>query len=94
MHADQVCVTPRAKFGFHLPYPVEAATGKQIRTKEAEAARKKMGDWMMTHYPEPVVAWLKKTGGLTAKFKFLSGNELVKMGIPACGDEFFKKFKA
>ena len=49
----QTCISPGAKFRFHMPYGVSG--------KGREAAK----DYMMRSYPVWVRSWIRRSGGLT-----------------------------
>ena len=50
---EQLCVTPRASFGFHLPYGVGAR-------QHAVAA-----NYLLSQYPDWVRQWIDEHGGLS-----------------------------
>ncbi|MFN3500998.1 MAG: hypothetical protein ACK4ZJ_01970 [Allorhizobium sp.] len=53
----QTCITPAAKFGFHLPFGSDY-NGNKVAAK-----------FMMQKYPQWVRQWLKANGGLSSKLK-------------------------
>jgi hypothetical protein len=55
----QTCITPAAKFGFHLPF------GSDRRGNKVAAS------FMMKKYPKWVHNWLKENGGLSAELKVM-----------------------
>lgn len=57
--ASKACVTPRARFGFHLPYG-SSTKGNQMAAK-----------FMLSSYPRWVRSWLNANGGLTNKVKVM-----------------------
>lgn len=67
------CITPRASFGFHLPY----GGSKQ---NNAFAA-----DYLRNHYPQWVRRWLRAQGGLTDEIKRLPYT-VARRHIPRCPD--------
>jgi hypothetical protein len=73
---NRVCVTPRARFGFHLSYePLlsYAPLGLSLGHGPASAD----GTKVMTHgYPPVVWAWLRAHGGLTAEYKWMPAADL------------------
>jgi hypothetical protein len=73
---DRLCVTPRAKFGFHAAFTLR--NGKHVFDKAATQL-------VLDTYPEPVRLWLKKHGGLSRKLLFLSGPELTAV-YPLCAE--------
>jgi len=68
---DRICVTPRARLGFHAAWnpgdngaPVRSAGGTQL---------------LMEIYPQHVRQWIARRGGLKQQMVFLSGRELASM---------------
>lgn len=70
--ADQLCVTPRASFGFHLPYGVGAE-------QNAVAA-----DYLISQYPDWVRQWIGEHGGLSRTIVRMEADEAAKH-LPPCG---------
>ncbi len=68
---DRLCVTPRAKFGFHAAWN----PGQDGRPVTSKAATK----LLMDIYPERVRLWIKERGGLTPRMMYLTGRELAAM---------------
>jgi len=73
---DRVCVTPKAVLAFHAPW-LPDANGKVQTFAEA-------GEIMLSTYPPPVRAWLRKRGALTSRALWLRGKELATL-VPRCG---------
>jgi hypothetical protein len=72
---DRICVTQRAKFGFHAAW---------VPTPRGPHAASDLGDRMLwANYPPAVRAWITRHGGLTKRLIFLYGSELTAM-YPAC----------
>jgi len=71
---DKICVTSRARFGFHAAWD-PGSTGRQITNPAATQTL-----YMM--YPIEVRRWIDQRGGLTPHMIFLSGRELVAMYRP------------
>lgn len=72
---DRICVTRRAKLGFHgawMPGPRGRPVPSSIGTQAL---------WEM--YPQHVRHWINARGGLSSKMMFLRGRELMAM-YPAC----------
>ena len=72
---DHVCVTSRARLGFHTAWrpnefgrPVVSPAGTEL---------------MMTNYPQWVRDWIARHGGLSPRLIYLAGSELASM-YPAC----------
>jgi hypothetical protein len=68
---DRICVTPRARLGFHAAWRpgqgtrmVSAADGTQL---------------LMETYPQEIRDWITQRGGLSPQVKYLSGRELAAM---------------
>jgi hypothetical protein len=80
---NRVCVTPRARLGFHMAYYEQPATdGTKILSYEGTAD-------VMSYYPKPVKRWLDRHGGLTSSTKKIkNGPELWKIVDP-CPEEVF-----
>jgi hypothetical protein len=73
--SDQVCVTHRARLGFHAAWrpdhrgrPVSSSMGTQV---------------LMEVYPPSVRSWIRRKGGLSRKMIFLQGRELAAF-YPRC----------
>ena len=73
--ADRICVTPRARLGFHTAWKagfigiqVENTAGTQIL-------------WNM--YPSRIREWIAQSGGLSDRTLYLSGAELMEL-YPQC----------
>ncbi len=71
---DRICVTSRARLGFHAAWDPGSA-GRQITNPEATQTL-----YMM--YPMEVRRWIDQRGGLTPHMIFLSGRELAAMYRP------------
>jgi hypothetical protein len=74
---DQLCITSRARLGFHAAWrpdefgrPVVSRAGTEL---------------MMTNYPRWVRDWIARRGGLSPHLIYLTGSELAPM-YPACPD--------
>jgi hypothetical protein len=80
---NRVCVTPRARLGFHMAYYEQAATdGTKVLSYEGTAD-------VMSYYPETVKRWLDRHGGLTSSTKKVkNGPDLWKIVDP-CPEEVF-----
>jgi len=74
---ERICVTPRAKFGFHAAWN-PGGNGRPVTSKAATQL-------LMDIYPEPVKLWIKERGGLSPKMMYLTGHELAAMYHP-CDD--------
>ena len=68
---DRICVTPRARLGFHAAWnpgdggaPVRSNGGTQL---------------LMEIYPQHVRQWIARRGGLKQHMVYLSGRELASM---------------
>ncbi|RWX69820.1 hypothetical protein EN780_05140 [Mesorhizobium sp. M4B.F.Ca.ET.089.01.1.1] len=69
---EQLCVSPRASFGFHLPYGVG---GRQ----NAAAA-----NYLISQYPDWVRQWIEEHGGLSHTIVRMEADEVAKH-LPLCG---------
>jgi hypothetical protein len=72
---DRLCVTPRARLGFHAAWrpddsghPVVSRDGTQL---------------LMAVYPAQVRSWIARRGGLSPHMMYLAGRELAAM-YPPC----------
>jgi hypothetical protein len=74
---ERICVTPRAKLGFHAAWN-PGDNGRPIMSRAATQL-------LMDIYPERVRSWIKDRGGLTPKMMYLTGQELAAMYHP-CED--------
>jgi hypothetical protein len=72
---DKICVTSRAKLGFHAAWN-PGSKGRQIA--DAEATQN-----LYSMYPSEVRHWIDQRGGLSPRMIFLSGRELAAM-YPPC----------
>jgi hypothetical protein len=70
--AEQLCVTPHASFGFHLPYGVGA---------QANAAA---ASYLISQYPDWVRQWIEEHGGLSHTIMRMGAEEAAKH-LPLCG---------
>jgi hypothetical protein len=64
----RLCVTARAKFGFHAAWRLDD-DGRQIVSPAGT-------QFLLNTYPAPVRAWIVKNGGLKSRTLYLSGNGL------------------
>lgn len=72
---DHLCVTPRARLGFHTAWRPDGA-GRPVVSRDGT-------ELLMNVYPQPVRDWIARRGGLSPHMKFLEGRELTSM-YPAC----------
>ena len=68
---DRICVTSRAKLGFHAAWD-PASNGRKMT--DAEATQQ-----LYSMYPFEVRHWIDQRGGLSPHMIFLSGRELAAM---------------
>ena len=73
---DRVCVTPRARFGFHAAWMPDE-NGRPVTSPMGTQA-------LWNIYPSRVRSWIGRNGGLTRRMIFLQGRELAQMLSP-CG---------
>jgi hypothetical protein len=71
---DRICVTSRARLGFHAAWD-PGANGRKITNPEATQS-------LYSIYPFEVRHWIDQRGGLTPHVIFLSGRELAAMYRP------------
>ena len=80
---NRVCVTPRARLGFHMAYYDEATTdGSKVLSHEATAE-------VMSYYPEAVKEWISRHGGLTAGTKKVRNGPELWVIVDPCPEEYF-----
>jgi hypothetical protein len=72
---DHLCVTPRARLGFHTAWRPDP-TGRPVVSRDGTQL-------LMEVYPQPVRKWIARRGGLSPHMMYLSGRELASM-YPAC----------
>jgi hypothetical protein len=75
---DKICVTSRAKLGFHAAWD-PGSKGRQISNPEATQT-------LYSMYPFEVRRWIDQRGGLTPHMIFLSGRQLEAMYRPCYRD--------
>jgi hypothetical protein len=71
---DRICVTSRARLGFHAAWD-SGSNGRRITNPEATQS-------LYSMYPFEIRRWIDQRGGLTAHVIFLSGRELAAMYRP------------
>jgi hypothetical protein len=71
---DKICVTSRARLGFHAAWD-PGSNGRKITNPEATQT-------LYSMYPFEVRRWIDQRGGLTPQMIFLSGRELAGMYHP------------
>ncbi len=72
---DHLCVTPRARLGFHTAWRPDGA-GHAVVSRDGTQL-------LMEVYPQQVRNWIARRGGLSPHMMYLSGRELASM-YPAC----------
>ena len=72
---ERICVTPRARLGFHAAWR-PGKKGGQVTSHEATRL-------LMQIYPQHVRSWIRERGGLSRRMLVLSGRELAAM-YPTC----------
>ncbi len=76
--SDRICVGPNARFGFHQAF------NRYAHRADDTSDRNELGTGeLMAHYPQPVVTWIERNGGLGPDLIWLEGSELEAI-IPAC----------
>ena len=71
---DRICVTSRARLGFHAAWDPDAR-GRKITNPQATQT-------LYAMYPFEVRRWIDQRGGLTPRMIYLSGRELTSMFRP------------
>jgi hypothetical protein len=72
---DHICVTSRARLGFHAAWHPDDA-GRETTDQDGTGL-------LMSVYPQPVRNWINRHGGLSSQLMYLSGGELASM-YPRC----------
>jgi hypothetical protein len=72
---DRICVTNRARLGFHAAWMPDAA-GRPITSPMGTQA-------LWDVYPTNVRSWINRNGGLSRKMIFMQGRELAGI-VPSC----------
>ena len=72
---DRLCVTARARLGFHSAWRPDRS-GRQTVSQEGT-------ELLMSVYPQQVRDWISRRGGLSPQLIYLSGGELASM-YPTC----------
>jgi hypothetical protein len=71
---DKICVTSRARLGFHAAWD-PGARGRKVTNSEATQS-------LYSMYPFEVRQWIDQRGGLTPRMIYLTGRELAAMYRP------------
>ena len=71
---DRICVTSRARLGFHSAWDPGSNGRKVINTEATQS--------LYSMYPSEVRRWIDQRGGLTPRMIFLGGRELAAMYRP------------
>lgn len=71
---ERICVTTRARLGFHAAWD-PGADGRIVTSSAGTKA-------LWNIYPSHIRAWLNKRGGLKREMVYLSGRELLAMYRP------------
>ena len=75
---DRICVTSRARLGFHAAWDPDSR-GRKITNLQATQT-------LYSMYPFEVRRWIDQRGGLTPRMIYLSGRELAGMFRPCYPD--------
>jgi hypothetical protein len=79
---NRICVTPNASLGFHEAYYDKSFTmGVKITSAGGTAD-------LVSYYPQPVLDWIKRHGGLTPEMKRVKNGPELWAIIDPCPDEF------
>jgi hypothetical protein len=73
---ERICVTQRARLGFHAAWEFGQA-GRPVTNPMATRM-------LMAMYPADIRSWIRRRGGLKSRMIFLTGRELASM-YPRCG---------
>jgi hypothetical protein len=72
---SHICVTPRAKLGFHAAWRPDES-GNPVTSRDGTQL-------LMSVYPQHIRHWIARRGGLSPHMVYLSGRELASM-YPTC----------
>jgi hypothetical protein len=75
---DRLCVTSRARIGFHTAWQFNES-GRRVVSPEGT-------ELLMSNYPSQIRDWIYQRGGLSPHLMYLTGRELASM-YPACREE-------
>jgi hypothetical protein len=75
---ERICVTPRARLGFHAAWKPDGNGHKRLSPEGTKAL------WDL--YPANVRSWLSRRGGLKVQMVYLSGSELTSM-VATCSPQ-------
>jgi hypothetical protein len=79
---NRVCVTPRASLGFHQAYYDKRQTfGVKVISFAGT-------DDLVSYYPETVMEWIERNGGLTPEMKKVKNGPDLWAMVDPCPDEF------
>jgi hypothetical protein len=78
--SDRICVTSRARLGFHAAWNY-GVNGRAFTDAGATSM-------LYSTYPTPVRRWITRKGGLSPQTIFLSGRPLQEMYRPCLSDAF------
>ena len=71
--SDHICVTPRARLGFHAAWRGSAKVGgPKVKADDGTQL-------LMEIYPQQVRQWINRQGGLKQRMVYLTGRELTSM---------------
>lgn len=80
---NRVCVTPRARLGFHMAYYEQPASdGTKVPSYQGTAD-------VMSYYPETVKQWLEQHGGLTSSTKKIKNGPDLWRIVDPCPEDVF-----
>ena len=75
---DRICVTVRARLGFHAAWRSSAGPRK-VNTGPRKVSADDGTQLLMGIYPQQIRDWIAQRGGLTSQVRYLSGRELTGM---------------
>ncbi len=78
----RICVTPRARLGFHEAYYDKRWTAGIHVVSAAGTAE------LMSYYPKPVKDWIARQGGLTPQMKTIKNGRDLWAIVDPCPEEF------
>jgi hypothetical protein len=80
---SRICVTPRARLGFHMGFiDTRFTAGIKVTSYWATAD-------MLAYYPETVKEWIDRHGGITADMKTVTNGPELWAIVDPCPEEVF-----
>ena len=79
---NKICVTPKASIGVHQAYYDKAFTfGIKVTSADGTSD-------LMSYYPDPMLDWIRRNGGLTTEMKKIKNGEDLWKIVDPCPEEW------